>query len=135
MVRKHPSRTDAEMTDDEKIVHHELAHDALIKSQDYIGRGRHLEGLDESALEFEFVSSVQLIARDGDDHRSRLAMNDAFAEFDLRGLQPPIHLIRAEIESIESRGRARIAAMSPEVRQRIENDILARYTDAKRHTQ
>ncbi|OBZ96729.1 hypothetical protein ADU59_03015 [Pararhizobium polonicum] len=118
------------MDDADRLANHELAHDTLRKSQDYIGRGRHLQGLANSDLEFEFISSVRLVARDGNDAASRLAMNDAQAEFDLRGVSPPFDQIGPEITIMARRGRDKIAAMPSEELDRIEDGINERYRDA-----
>jgi hypothetical protein len=123
------------MKRDEKVAHHELAHKAMAEAQDYIGRGRRLRGLAIDDLEFEFVSSVQLVVRDGDDSASRLTMHDALAEFDLRGAAPPYHLIREETRVMAERGKARIDAWSDEERQRIEDGIQERYADGNRRKQ
>ncbi|MGO7531700.1 hypothetical protein [Rhizobium leguminosarum] len=123
------------MKRDEKIAHHELAHKAMAEAEDYIRRGRHLRGLPTDDLESEFVSSVQLVVRDGDDNASRLAMHDALAEFDLRGAEPPYHLVREETRVMAERGKARNDARSDEERQRIEHGIQARYADAEKKKQ
>lgn len=123
------------MNDDEKVAHHELAHKAMSDTIQYVERGRHLRGLESSDLELEFVSSIRLVARDGDDNVARLAMNDSLAEFDLRGLEPPFHLVRHEIGVMAERGRARIAALTAEDLQDLEDQIQARYADAGKKIQ
>lgn len=123
------------MTDDDRVAHHELAHKAMTETQDYIERGRHLRELSIGDLEFEFVSSVQLVARDGDDTLSRLAMHDALAEFDLRGAEPPYHLVKDETRVMAERGKARMDLLSDQERQRIEDEIQERYADANRREQ
>lgn len=89
-----------------------------------------MHGLALPELEEKFVSAVKHVARNGDDDRSRLEMNDAIAEYGLRRVVPPYHLIREETEIMAERGRARLAEMTDDERQRTERAIQARYADA-----
>jgi len=57
-------------------------------------------------------------------------MNDALAEYGLRCVAPPYHLIREETEIMAERGRARLAEMTDDERQRIERAVHVRYADA-----
>lgn len=118
------------MTDQNQIAHHELAHQAASETQDYLKRGRQMHGLALPELEDKFVSAVKQVALDGDDNRSRIEMNDALAEYGIRRVAPPYHLIRQETETMAERGRARLAEMTEDERQRIERAIQARYANA-----
>lgn len=118
------------MANDETVAHYELAHKTMSEAEDYIRRGRHLRSLSLSDLRFEFVSSIQLVIRDGNDSALRLAMHDTLAEFDLRGEEPPYHLVRTEMMLMAERGKARLEAFSDEDRQRIEEGIQERYANS-----
>ncbi len=123
------------MTNENQIAHHELAHQSALETQGYLKRGRQMHGLALPELEKKFVSAVKQVALDEHDNRSRLEMNDALAEYGLRRVLPPYHLIRQETEIMAERGRARLAEMTSDERQRIEAAIQARYADANARKQ
>lgn len=109
----------------EDIVFAALARDDLAKTQNYLERGRRFADLSDESLASRWVHEIRTWAKSV--HRRPTALNDADAEYMLRGQEAPYHLVTAEVEAILVAVFRVNEAMSDEDRARANAVMTAEY--------
>jgi hypothetical protein len=102
-----------------------LAHSEAEALKGYVERGRAFSALGLEDLEARYVEAFrQWVSARGAPEASP-ALNDVSAEFQLRSLEPPLHLVRPEMEELQEELRRRYSAMSPDEHAEITEELLA----------
>jgi hypothetical protein len=79
----------------------------LERTRDYVARGRALAGLSVDTLNDRWVEMYRIVhALEDEDREGELL--DLRSEFDLRGIEPPLHLVGAEAALAAERLRRRV---------------------------
>jgi hypothetical protein len=117
----------------EQIVMVTLAASEQKQIQDYLNRGRRHRSVAEAELRDMFVERMrEWVAGEGP---APTAFNDVESEFHARGLQPPFDLVPGELELISKRASEVIQALTPEDKDRINDEIFEEYENAMKRSQ
>lgn len=92
----------------------------------YLAKGRRMENLSVEQLEAEYVLAFRAWAESEAANEMRPALDDAGAEFQLRGLSPPHHLVAEESKQIGAAMAKRVAALDDDGRETMEENIEQR---------
>jgi hypothetical protein len=79
-----------------------VAEQRLERMRDYVTRGRPLARIDAESLSSRWVETYRA-ARALEDERREGELLDLRSEFDLRGIEPPMHLVAAECALFKER--------------------------------
>jgi hypothetical protein len=77
------------------LINASLAEQIVERLREYVVRGRPFANLSEQALGGQWVELYRAVMALEDDRREGELM-DLRSEFDLRGIEPPMHLVEAE---------------------------------------
>lgn len=130
MVRKSPPKPVHAVSatpSPEEVVEYVVAEEEAKDVRDYVGRGRRYEGLGADEMEAVFVDGARDLAGSVTSGPYRVAWGDAKAEYEIRGVRPPYHLIREEIDTIVKAMADAVNEMSAEERSEMESGMLRDY--------
>lgn len=117
------------MNDEEKVEGQLQLLIAASEAEDlaaYLAKGRRMENLGIEQLEAEYVLAFRAWAKSEAADEMRPALDDAGAEFQLRGLSPPHHLVAEESKQIGAAMARRVAALGEEGLETMEENIEQR---------
>jgi hypothetical protein len=96
-------------SDDDALAEASLQHALMNETKDYLERGRRFAKSKFEDLSREWVAAFNALFADGDRSRRR-DMDDAAAEFRLRGREPPYDTVQDRIAEI----RDQLARLGPD---------------------
>jgi hypothetical protein len=76
----------------EDLVEAYVAEQRIDRLRDYVARGRPLAGLSEQTLSTQWVELYRAVKALEQEHRHS-ELTDLRSEYDLRGVEPPMHLV------------------------------------------
>lgn len=121
------------MSEEDDVITQAIVRYTLVKSEmddmkAYLDAGRVHKDLPEHALEAVFVDAFRgwaaAVSQGTNDSR---AMNDARAEYKIRGIEPPFHKVKFELVSVTEKVRALSERMTSEQREEIGGAIVDDY--------
>ena len=90
-----------------ELTHAYLAELCLERTRDYAARGRPLSGLPVEMLSARWVETYRAVqVLEEEDREGELL--DLRSEFDLRRIEPPLHLVAAELSLFKERFQRRL---------------------------
>ena len=89
----------------------------------YLAKGRRMESFGVEDLEAEYILAFRAWAHSEAANEMRPALDDAEAEFQLRGLPPPHHLLEEERRQVGAAMAKRVAALDDDGRETMEGNI------------
>lgn len=123
--------TDHDETDPNPEAEHPMASGAFERIQDYLDSGRDLASLSIEDLEGRFVAAFK--ARVANVAQASDANDDAEAEYILRSIEPPYHLVKAEIEEMTRQISEAFSKLSNEQIAELDGDMVAKLSTAAIH--
>jgi hypothetical protein len=101
--------------------------------QSYLGRGRCFKPLNEDGLTAKYVQIMQQWSLVPTDLPTRQMVSDIYAEYELRGTEPPTSLVKGEAKAIKDAISAVIIEnLSAERKEEIGSEFFADYENAKK---
>ncbi|WP_026613058.1 hypothetical protein [Ensifer aridi] len=113
----------------ENAVKYALAKAQMAAASSYLSRGRQLRNLSNQDLEAHWVNSFKSWINSSGP-QGRQASEDAEAEMAMRGMEPPLHLVKEEFDALTE--RAKRSAELPDAVDNIGGSIIDEYVKAKR---
>lgn len=109
------------------IALHILANSDLERTESYVRQGRPYKHLDAAQLERLYVEGMTKWADSGGHPDSGQLSDDCHAEYSLRGVDPPLQLVEAQIQKVLDKFREFYETINVERAIEINEDLLARY--------
>lgn len=109
------------------VAHAEAARLSLERTASYLRQGRVYQSMSDAELATLWITAMRNWAAAPADRP--LAVDDAEAEFALRGREPPYPLARDEIGNLAARAMTEVARMTAAERCAAGKQILNRYRD------
>lgn len=100
------------------------------RTEDYLRRGRRFEALPNDALAALWINGMRAWA--GTVHPRPTDLDDADAEFALRGMRPPYELAASELRTVIAAADAAFDALCDEQRAVAFRAVVAAYAKARR---
>jgi hypothetical protein len=98
---------------------------------DYVARGRQLKALSQEELDARFVMTMEAQSRAPTIGALRGAYQDVAAEYSLRSIEPPFHLVPDALERFVERTSAALLDLPEEKVRRLVSDLLDEHWTAK----
>lgn len=106
-----------------------LANSRMQRTQDYVQRGRRHQDASGQELETLFVDTFRAWVADFGNRAQRRGNDDVSAEYELRGIEPPFHLVGPEMDALTK--VAREVAADPEALEGIGQSIVDEWVEAQ----
>lgn len=103
----------------------EVARSQIQQTERYLGRGRCFEDMPESDLARLWIAGMQEYARV--IHPRPQVVDDAAAEFDLRGVEPPWHAVNDETARLRAAALASLKGMTEDEKDAYGLDMIDAY--------
>ncbi|MCJ2074122.1 hypothetical protein MKK68_00395 [Methylobacterium sp. E-016] len=103
----------------------ELARSQLQQTERYLTRGRLYRDMPEADLALVWVAGMQEYARV--IHPRPQSVDDAAAEFGLRGIEPPWHAVQVETEHLRVAAEAAFKSMTEDEKHAAGSDMIETY--------
>lgn len=111
------------------VAHAEAARLRIARTAGYLHRGRVYESISDAELAALWITAMRNWAAAPAERP--LAVDDAEAEFALRGRDPPYPLARDEVGNLAARALIEVARMTAAERWAAGEQILSRYRDER----
>ena len=106
---------------------HTIASNQQRRIQAYIVRGRRFRECGESELEAAFERVLRIVAVDPVEPVARQIWDDLFAEYGLRGSEPPTDKFKLLVEAFISKVQAHLRSLGEDVLDDINQKLYADY--------